>query len=187
MRLDGKTIVVGLSGGIACYKAVDVVRLLRADGARVRVVMTRAACQFVTPLTLQTLAGEPVSTDLFDLTQESEIGHIRLADSADAIVVAPATANLIGRAAGGVGDDLLSTVLLAFDGPVIMAPAMNVRMWEKPAVQRNVAQLRADGITFVDPEEGYLSCGEIGAGRMAAPETVFKAIAEQLSKVDRGT
>src|SRR5512143_3009150 len=125
-RSDGKRVVVGLSGGIACYKVPELVRLLRAGGARVRVVMTRAACEFITPLTLQTLAGEPVATDLFDLTQESEIGHISLADDADAIVVAPATANLIGKAAAGLGDDLLTTVLLATRAPVLLAPAMIV-------------------------------------------------------------
>ena len=136
--LEGKTIVVGLSGGIACYKAAELVRLLRSGGARVRVVMTRHALEFITPLTLQTLAGEPVSTELFDLTQESEIGHIRLADTADAIVVAPATANVIGKMAAGLGDDLLTTVLLATRAPVLLAPAMNVHMWENRLVQANL-------------------------------------------------
>jgi phosphopantothenoylcysteine decarboxylase/phosphopantothenate--cysteine ligase len=170
--LEGKTVVVGLSGGIACYKAADAVRLLRAGGARVRVVMTRHAQAFITPLTLQTLAGEPVSTDLFDLTQESEIGHIRLADTADAIVVAPATANLIGKLAHGLGDDLLTTVLLATRAPVLLAPAMNVHMWENGLVQANVRALRALGWRIVEPGVGYLACGYEGAGRLADPAVI---------------
>ena len=164
--LEGKTIVVGVSGGIACYKAAEVVRLLRAGAARVRVVMTRHALEFITPLTLQTLAPEPVSTELFDLTQESEIGHIRLADTADAIVVAPATANLIGKLAAGIGDDLLTTVLLATRAPVVLAPAMNVHMWENPLVQGNLEKLRALGWRIVDPGVGSLACGYEGAGRL---------------------
>ncbi len=184
MRLDGKTIVVGLSGGIACYKAADVVRLLRADGARVRVVMTRGACQFVTPLTLQTLAGEPVSTDLFDLTQESEIGHIRLADCADAIIVAPATANLIGRAAGGLADDLLSTVLLATRAPVLLAPSMNVHMWENPLLQANLTRLRALGWRVVEPGVGALACGYEGAGRLAEPAAIVAEVARAVGSGD---
>ena len=164
---EGKTVVVGLSGGIACYKVGDVVRQLRERGARVRVVMTRAAAEFITPLTLQTLSGEPVSSELFDLTQESEIGHIRLADSADAVLVAPATANLIGKAAHGLGDDLLTTVLLATRAPVLLAPAMNVHMWEHPRVQANLATLRAQGWRVIEPAVGFLACGYEGAGRLA--------------------
>ena len=165
--LEGKTVVVGLSGGIACYKAADVVRQLRSGGARVRVVMTRSATEFITPLTLQTLAGEPVSTDLFDLTQESEIGHIRLADTADAIVVAPATANLIGKLAHGLADDLLTTVLLATRAPVLLAPAMNVHMWENRLVQANLRALRELAWRVIEPDVGYLACGYEGAGRLA--------------------
>jgi phosphopantothenoylcysteine decarboxylase / phosphopantothenate---cysteine ligase len=165
--LEGKTVVVGLSGGIACYRAVDVVRQLRADGARVRVVMTRSAGEFITPLTLQTLAGEPVSTELFDLTQESEIGHIRLADAADAIVVAPATANVIGKLANGLGDDLLTTVLLATRAPVLLAPSMNVHMWENRLVQANLGTLRELGWRVIDPGVGSLACGYEGVGRLA--------------------
>jgi phosphopantothenoylcysteine decarboxylase/phosphopantothenate--cysteine ligase len=170
--LEGKTIVVGLSGGIACYKAADVVRQLRNAGARVRVVMTRHAAEFITPLTLQTLAGEPVSTDLFDLTQESEIGHIRLADTADAVVIAPATANLIGKVAHGIGDDLLSTVLLATRAPVLIAPAMNVHMWENRLVQANLRTLRELGWRIIEPAVGYLACGYEGAGRLADPAVI---------------
>ena len=164
--LDGKTIVLGVSGGIACYKAADVVRHLRSSGARVRVVLTRHAQEFITPLTLQTLAGEPVSTDLFDLTQESEIGHIRLADTADAVVVAPATANLIGKLAHGLGDDLLTTVLLATRAPVLVAPAMNVHMWENRLVQANVRALRELGWRIIEPASGALACGYEGLGRL---------------------
>jgi phosphopantothenoylcysteine decarboxylase/phosphopantothenate--cysteine ligase len=181
---EGKTIVVGVSGGIACYKAAEVVRQLRAAGARVRVVMTRSASAFITPLTLQTLAGEPVSTDLFDLTQESEIGHIRLADSADAIVVAPATANLIGKAAGGLGDDLLTTVLLATRAPVLLAPAMNVHMWENRLVQANLGRLRALGWRVIDPGVGSLACGYEGAGRLADAAIIVAEVARAVGPQD---
>jgi len=182
--LEGKTVVVGLSGGIACYKAADVVRQLRSGGARVRVVMTRGALEFITPLTLQTLAGEPVSTDLFDLTQESEIGHIRLADSADAIVVAPATANLIGKAANGLGDDLLTTVLLATRAPVLLAPAMNVHMWENPLVQANLGRLRELGWRVIEPAVGYLACGYEGAGRLADAAVIVSEVERVLGPAD---
>src|SRR5882724_7451050 len=159
MRLDGRTVVVGLSGGIACYKACEVVRLLVGAGARVPVIMTAGAQQFITPLTLQTLSGHPVATDTFDLTQESEIGHIQLADRADAVIIAPATANVIGKIANGIGDDLLTTVLLATRAPVLLAPAMNVNMWENPIVQGNLNRLRAHGFRIVEPSEGFLACG----------------------------
>jgi phosphopantothenoylcysteine decarboxylase/phosphopantothenate--cysteine ligase len=171
-RSDGKTVVVALSGGIACYKAPELVRLLRAGGAQVRVIMTRSACEFITPLTLQTVAGAPVATALFDLTQESEIGHIRLADGADAIVVAPATANLIGKAAAGIADDLLTTVLLATRAPVLLAPAMNVHMWENPLVQENLERLRRHGWRVIEPGVGALACGYEGSGRLAEPTVI---------------
>src|SRR6185295_12811916 len=131
--LEGKTILVGLSGGIACYKGVEIVRLLTTRGATVRVMMTRHAMEFITPLTLQTLSGQPVATDTFDLTQESEIGHIQLADTADVVLVAPATANVLAKMAHGIADDLLTTVLLATRAPVLVAPAMNVNMWQDAA------------------------------------------------------
>jgi phosphopantothenoylcysteine decarboxylase/phosphopantothenate--cysteine ligase len=175
-RLDGRTVVVGVSGGIACYKAAELARLLRTAGARVRVVMTRHAQEFITPLTLQTLAGEPVSTELFDLTQESEIGHIRLADTADAVVVAPATANVIGKLAAGIADDLLTTVLLATRAPVLIAPSMNVHMFENPVVQANLERLRELGRRIVAPGVGYLACGYEGAGRLADPEVIVAEI-----------
>jgi phosphopantothenoylcysteine decarboxylase/phosphopantothenate--cysteine ligase len=172
MSLAGKTVVVGLSGGIACYKGAELVRLLRSAAAEVRVVMTAHAGEFITPLTLQTLSGAPVSTDLFDLTQESEIGHIRLADSADALVIAPATANLIAKAAAGIADDLLTTVLLATRAPVLWAPSMNVHMFENPVVQENLERLRRRGHRVVEPGVGFLACGYEGAGRLAEPAQI---------------
>src|SRR6266852_2573461 len=176
MRLDGRTVVVGLTGGIACYKACEVVRLLAGAGARVPVIMTAGAQQFVTPLTLQTLSGQPVATDTFSLTQESEIGHIRLADAADAVVIAPATANVLAKLAHGIADDLLTTVMLATRAPVILAPAMNVHMWEHVAVQENLARLVARGARVVGPASGSLACGYEGTGRLASPEDVVEEI-----------
>jgi len=167
MRLDGRTVVVGLTGGIACYKACEVVRLLVGAGARVPVVMSAGAQQFVAPLTLQTLSGQPVATDTFSLTQESEIGHIRLADQADAIVIAPATANVLGKLANGMADDLLTTVCLATRAPLVLAPAMNVHMWEHAAVQENLARLAGRGARVVGPVSGALACGYEGTGRLA--------------------
>src|SRR5690349_7616553 len=155
MSLEGRRVLVGLSGGIACYKACDLVRQLRQAEATVQVVMTRAAREFVTPLTLQTLSGARVGTDTFDLTEESEIGHIRLADTADVVVVAPATANVLAKAAAGIADDLLTTVLLATRAPIIVAPAMNVHMWEHPTVTDNLARLVARGVRVVGPASGY--------------------------------
>jgi phosphopantothenoylcysteine decarboxylase / phosphopantothenate---cysteine ligase len=182
--LEGKTVVVGLSGGIACYKAAELVRLLRSRGARVRVVMTRHAQEFITPLTLQTLSGEAVSIDLFDLTQESEIGHIRLADTADAVVVAPATANLIGKLAAGICDDLLTTVLLATRVPLLIAPAMNVHMYESIVVQENLARLRQRGVRVIDPGVGHLACGYEGAGRLADLPVIVAEVERAVSVAD---
>ena len=184
MRLDGRTVVVGLSGGIACYKACDVVRLLAGAGARVPVIMSPGAQRFVTPLTLQTLAGHPVATDTFDLTQESEIGHIRLADTADAIVIAPATANVLAKAAAGIADDLLTTVLLATRAPLVLAPAMNVHMWEHPAVQENLARLVGRGARVVGPASGALACGYEGMGRLAPPEEIVEEVLRTLAPQD---
>jgi len=161
---------VGVCGGIAAYKVADLIRELGRAGARVQVVMTAAAQQFITPLTLQTLSGHPVATDLFDLTQESEIGHIHLADSADVVLIAPATANLIGKAAHGLADDLLSTILVATRAPVVMAPAMNVNMFNNPLVRANLAHLGAHGVRVVEPAEGSLACGYEGKGRL--PDTL---------------
>jgi phosphopantothenoylcysteine decarboxylase / phosphopantothenate---cysteine ligase len=166
-RLHGKTVVLGLSGGIACYKAAELVRELVRAGATVRVMMSHGAQEFITPLTLQTLSGNPVATDTFDLTQESQIGHIALADAADVVVIAPATANIIGKIAAGIGDDVLTTVLLATRAPVVVAPAMNVNMYENPIVQGNLNRLRAHGMRIVEPGEGFLACGWEGKGRLA--------------------
>ena len=182
--LDDKTIVVGLSGGIACYKAAELVRLLVKAGARVRVMMTRAAQEFVTPLTLQTLSGHLVATETFDLTQESQIGHIQLADTADVVVIAPATANTIGKIAAGIGDDLLTTVLLATRAPVLLAPSMNVNMYENPIVQANRHRLRALGYRIIEPGEGFLACGWEGKGRLADPEVILAEVERAASAPD---
>src|SRR6202167_2167072 len=157
--LDGKTIVLGVSGGIAAYKSAELVRLLVTAGANVRVMMTRNATEFITPLTLQTLSANSVATDTFSLTEESEIGHIRLADTADAIVIAPASADVIAKAAVGIADDIVTTVLLAAQCPVAFAPAMNVHMYAHPTVIENLARLSARGVTVVDPASGDLACG----------------------------
>src|SRR5947208_12662031 len=165
-----KTVIVGVTGGIACYKAVELVRLLVKEGFSVQVIMTRGAMEFVTPLTFQTLSGRPVATETFNLTQESEIGHINLADSADLFVIAPATANVIGKIAAGIADDLLTTVLMATQAPVLIAPAMNIHMYENPILQENIRKLRRIGYHFMEPAEGYLACGYEGKGRLPEPE-----------------
>jgi phosphopantothenoylcysteine decarboxylase/phosphopantothenate--cysteine ligase len=184
MRLDGRTVVVGLSGGIACYKACEVVRLLAAAGARVPVIMTAGAQQFVTPLTLQTLSGQPVATETFSLTQESEIGHIQLADAAECLLVAPATANVLAKLASGIADDLLTTVMLATRARVVLAPAMNVHMWEHPTVQENLARLVARGARVVGPATGALACGYEGVGRLADPADIVEEVSAALVPQD---
>ena len=183
-RLDGKTIVLGVTGGIACYKSAELVRELVKAGAMVRVMMSAGARHFITPLTLQTLSGHPVATDTFDLTQESEIGHIRLADSADAVAIAPATANVIGKLAAGIADDLITTVLLAVRAPVVLAPAMNVNMWENPIVQSNLSRLRAHGYRVVEPDAGFLACGWEGKGRLPDTHVLVAEIERALSVQD---
>ncbi|HME62998.1 MAG TPA: bifunctional phosphopantothenoylcysteine decarboxylase/phosphopantothenate--cysteine ligase CoaBC, partial [Candidatus Binatia bacterium] len=165
-----RKIVIGVTGGIACYKAVELVRLLVKASFRVRVIMTKNALEFVTPLTFQTLSGNPVATQTFDLTQESQIGHINLADSADLFVVAPATANVIGKIASGIADDLLTTVLMATRAPVLIAPAMNIHMYEHTILQENLRKLRRIGYQILEPVEGYLACGYEGKGRLPDPE-----------------
>lgn len=184
MRLQDKAIVLGVSGGIAAYKSAEVVRLLVKAEATVRVVMTRNAQEFITPLTLQTLSGNPVSTDTFDLTQESEIGHVRLADTADLVLIAPATANLLAKLAHGIADDLLTTVLLVTRAPVVVAPAMNVHMYAHPATQANLKTLRERGYAVVDPAEGDLACGYQGQGRLAEPAHVVEAATAALTDKD---
>ncbi len=174
--LDNKRILLIISGGIAAYKSLDLIRQLRKAGAWVTPVMTGSAREFVTPLSVSALAEEKVYQDLFDLTDEAEMGHIELSRSADLIVVAPATANLMAKMAQGLADDLASTLLLATDTQVLVAPAMNVRMWDHPATQRNIATLRADGVSFVGPNEGEMACGEFGPGRMSEPHEIVSAI-----------
>ena len=173
--LASKRILLIIGGGIAAYKSLDLIRRLKGLGAEVTPVLTRAAEEFVTPLSVAALAGAPVHRDLFDLTTEAEMGHIQLSRSADLIVVAPATADLMAKMAQGHANDLASTLLLATDTPVLIAPAMNVRMWEHPATQRNIAQLKSDGIRFVGPDAGEMACGEFGAGRMAEVPDILMA------------
>jgi phosphopantothenoylcysteine decarboxylase/phosphopantothenate--cysteine ligase len=179
--LASRRILLIIGGGIAAYKALDLIRRLRERGASVTPVLTRAGAQFVTPLSVSALAGSKVFGDLFDLTDEADMGHIQLSRSADLIVVAPATADLMAKMAGGHADDLASTLLLATDTPVLLAPAMNVRMWDHPATQRNIAVLRADGIGMVGPEAGDMACGEYGPGRMAEPMEIVAAIEQKLA------
>jgi len=178
--LSERRVLLIVGGGIAAYKALELTRLLRKAGVAVRPVLTEAGAQFVTPLSLSALAGDKVHGQLFSLTDEAEMGHIELSRSADLVVVAPATADLMAKAAGGLANDLASTVLLATDKPVLMAPAMNVRMWEHPATQRNLAVLNGDGVAFVGPDEGAMACGEFGPGRMAEPEAIFEAVMARL-------
>jgi len=181
---SGKQVVVGICGGIAAYKAAELVRLFVKAGAEVQVVMTRHATEFVTPLTFQTLSGNPVHSELFNLLQEQEIGHISLADRADLIVIAPATANLIGKVANGLADDLLSTTLMATRAPVLFAPAMNVNMYENPIYQRNQQTLTELGYRFIEPLVGELACGWEGKGKLPDPEAIFATAGELLKPND---
>ncbi len=180
--IKGKKILLGVTGGIAAYKSVELVRLLSRGGAEIGVVMTANATRFVTPLTFQALSGKPPITDLF--SESSGIDHIRYTDWADIFIIAPATANIIGKAASGIGDDALSTMLLAFDGPVIMAPAMNSKMYRNPIVQDNIKRLASCGYRIVGPEPGELACGREGMGRMSEPETILEAVITALCKKD---
>ena len=173
---ERRTIVLGVTGGIACYKSVELVRLLVKAEFAVHVIMTRGATAFVAPLTFQTLSGNPVATETFDLTQESQIGHIQLADSADLFVIAPATANVIGKIAGGIADDLLTTVLMATQAPVLISPAMNIHMYENPILQDNLRKLRRVGYHILEPADGYLACGYEGKGRLPDPEKILETI-----------
>jgi phosphopantothenoylcysteine decarboxylase/phosphopantothenate--cysteine ligase len=179
--LSRARILLIVSGGIAAYKALELIRRLKDRGATVQVVMTSAARQFISPLSGATLSGQPVRDDLFSLTDEAAIGHIELSRAADLIVVAPATANILARMAGGLADDMATTVLLATDKRVLAAPAMNVRMWLHPATRRNVDRLKDDGVLFVGPESGPMACGEFGPGRMAEPPAIVEAIEQALA------
>ena len=175
--LAGRKILLGISGGIAAYKAPELVRQLIHRGAEVRVVMTPAAARFVAPLALQTVSGHPVLSDLFELSEGAEVRHISLARWADFGVLAPATANILGKLAHGIADDPVTTVFLAMTGPTLLAPAMNDEMWRHPAVAASVAQLVDWGYSLIGPEEGFLAEGYSGVGRMSEPETIAEALA----------
>jgi phosphopantothenoylcysteine decarboxylase/phosphopantothenate--cysteine ligase len=175
-----KSVLLIIGGGIAAYKSLELVRRLAERGIRSRAILTGAGAEFVTPLSVSALTGEKVYSDLFSLTDEAEMGHIQLSRSADLVVVAPATADLMAKMANGLANDLASTTLLATDKKVLMAPAMNVRMWESPSVRRNRAILEKDGVLFVGPNEGEMACGEFGPGRMAEPHEIVAAIEQAL-------
>jgi len=179
--LAGKRILLIIGGGIAAFKSLDLIRRLRERGATVVPVITKAGQEFVTPLSTSALSAEKVYTDLFNLTDEAEMGHIELSRAADLVVVAPATSDLLGKMAAGLANDLASTLLMATDKRVLVAPAMNVRMWEHPACQRNVMTLQGDGVLFVGPNEGDMACGEYGPGRMAEPLEIVAAVAAALA------
>jgi phosphopantothenoylcysteine decarboxylase/phosphopantothenate--cysteine ligase len=179
--MQGARILLIVGGGIAAYKACELVRLIRKAGMSVRCVLTEGGAQFVTPMTLAALSEQPVHTSLWDLKDEAEMGHIQLSRQADLVVVAPATADLMARMAAGIADDLATTLLLATDKPVLAAPAMNVRMWQHPATRRNVARLRTDGMTVLEPDEGPMACGEFGPGRLPEPEAILAAIQSELA------
>jgi len=175
-ELKGKRILLGLSGGIAAYKAAELTRLLTRAGADVRVVMTEAACRFITPVTMQALSGNPVHTDLWDAGVPNNMAHIELSRGCDAIVIAPASADFLAKLALGLCNDLLSTLCLARECPLLAAPAMNLQMWANPATQRNLAQLRADGVAVLGPASGDQACGETGMGRMLEAEEIFEEL-----------
>jgi len=174
--LVNKKLLLGITGGIAAYKAAELTRLLVKAGADVRVVMTESACRFITPTTLQALSGNRAYTDMWDATVPNNMAHIELSRDRDLVLVAPATADFLAKAALGLGDDLLSTLCLARECPLAVAPAMNRQMWEQPATQRNIATLRADGVAFLGPDAGDQACGETGMGRMAEPEALVAGV-----------
>jgi phosphopantothenoylcysteine decarboxylase/phosphopantothenate--cysteine ligase len=180
MQQNSRILLI-IAGGIAAYKTLELIRRLRERGFEVRCILTRAGAEFITPLAVASLSGERVFTDLFSLTDEAEIGHIRLSREADLVVVAPATADLIAKMAHGLADDLASTALLATDKPLLIAPAMNPAMWDHPATRRSIAQVRADGVRLVGPNPGDMACGETGLGRMAEPEEILRAIEQILA------
>ena len=179
--LENREVLLGVCGGIAAYKVAMLTSKLVQAGANVSVVMTQSAREFVGPATFAALTGRPVAGESFDASVHPLGPHIELAERGEILCVAPATANFLAKTAGGLADDLLSTLYLAFEGPVLVAPAMNAAMWAKDAVQRNVQQLRDDGVHFVDPEEGWQSCRRAGAGRMAEPETILASLESLLS------
>ena len=175
-------ILLIVGGGIAAYKACELIRLCRKAGIEVTCVLTAGGAHFITPMTLAALSENQVYTSLWDLKDEAEMGHIQLSRAAGLVVVAPATADLLAKMAAGIADDLASTVLLATDKPVLAAPAMNVRMWQHPATRRNVATLRGDGVTVLEPDEGAMACGEYGPGRLPEPAAILAAIEAALAR-----
>ncbi len=181
--MSQKRILLIVGGGIAAYKALDLCRLMRRSGLAVRAVMTKSAGEFVTPLSLGSVTGDKVYGELFSLTDEAEMGHIELSRDADLVAVVPATANLLAKMAHGLADDLATTLLLATDKKILVAPAMNLRMWAHPATRRNVERLKADGVTFVGPATGSMACGEFGVGRLSEPPEILAAI-QALLKTD---
>ena len=183
--MQGKRILLIVGGGIAAYKACELVRVLRKAGGSVRCVLTQGGAQFITPMTLAALSEQPVHTSLWDLNDEAEMGHIQLSREADLVVVCPATADLLAKMAAGIADDLATTLLLATDKPVLACPAMNVRMWQHAATVRNVAQLRKDGVTILEPDEGEMACGEFGPGRLPEPDAILRTIESILAEADR--
>ena len=183
--MHGKRILLIVGGGIAAYKACELVRALRKAGATVRCVLTEGGARFVTAMTFAALSEQPVHTSLWDLKDEAEMGHIQLSREADLLVICPATADLLAKMAAGIADDLATTLLLATDKPVLAAPAMNVRMWSHAATRRNVAQLRADGVTVIEPDEGPMACGEFGPGRLPETEAIMAAIAGALAPAEK--
>lgn len=183
MKLTGKTVVLGITGGIAAYKACELASRLRKAGAETYVIMTKNACEFVAPLSFETLTNHPVVTDTFARPETWEVEHVALAKKADVFVIAPATANIMAKMACGIADDMLSTTVLATKAPVLVAPAMNTGMWDHAATQANVETLKMRGVHFVGPEGGYLACGDTGAGRMSEPEAIFDAICDILCPV----
>lgn len=184
--LRDKEIILGVTGGIAAYKAVELLRELTKKGAKVHVVMTRNAQEFITPLTFQTLSGNPVQKELFSLLEDSKIGHVALADMAHLVAIVPATANIIGKVANGIADDFLSTMIMATRCPVLFAPSMNVNMWGSVAVKQNVEKLKKAGYQFIGPDEGDLACEVIGQGRLAAVADILERIEELLTEKDMG-
>ncbi|MGS1018143.1 bifunctional phosphopantothenoylcysteine decarboxylase/phosphopantothenate synthase [Allosphingosinicella humi] len=185
--MQGKRILLIVGGGIAAYKSAELIRLIRKAGGEVTCVLTKGGAQFVTEMTLGALSENKVYTNLFDLKDETEMGHIQLSRQADLVVVCPATADLMAKMAAGIADDLATTLLLATDKKVLAAPAMNVRMWQHEATKRNVAQLRRDGVTVLEPDEGEMACGEFGPGRLPEPAHIFEAITSNLPGTGRGT
>ncbi|MDR2221070.1 MAG: bifunctional phosphopantothenoylcysteine decarboxylase/phosphopantothenate--cysteine ligase CoaBC [Methylobacillus sp.] len=184
---SNKKLIVGITGGIAAYKAAELVRLLTRQGVDVQVVMTESACRFITPVTLQALSGKPVFTDLWSDSAGSGMAHIELARDADAILIAPASANFLAKLTHGMADDLLANICLARSCPLLVAPAMNVQMWDNPATQRNIAQLKRDGVIVLGPDSGEQACGDVGMGRMLEPETLLElVIASRQSKLLNG-